>query len=191
MKIYLSCILVFILSAYTVKKGWVFPEEECELVEFFEEAPVINIPDLLPVSEDVRISSNFGMRIHPIYKKKRMHYGIDFPLKQGTPIRAAGDGVVQKVISVGKKSSYGKHIQIGHDHIYSSLYAHLSNVYVVEGQMIQKGDTIGLSGNTGVTSGPHLHFEVFENGKHINPLAFWHKHAEKKREKRKEKRVKK
>lgn len=173
MKIYFCCILFFILSAYTYKKGWFTPEEVCEEEEeYFEEAPQINIPDLLPVPEDVQISSYYGMRVHPVYKKKRMHWGIDFPLKPGTPIRAAGNGVVEKVVSEGKKSSYGKHIQIGHDHIYSSLYAHLSNVYVVEGQMLQKGDTIGLSGNTGVTTGPHLHFEVFENGKHINPLAF-------------------
>ena len=150
-------------------------EEVCELVEEFPEEPRFNVPDLLPVSEDIQISSYFGMRIHPVYKRKRMHWGIDFPLKIGTPIRAAADGVVQKALKEGKKSSYGKHIQIGHDQVYSSLYAHLSKIYVEEGQHIQKGDTIGLSGNTGITTGPHLHFEVFKNGIHVNPLAFWQK----------------
>jgi len=172
-----------VLSAYTVKKKWVSSEEECELMEEFSEAPSFNIPNLMPVPEHAGVSSNFGMRIHPIYKKKRMHWGIDFPVASGTPVRAAGKGIVQKVISEGKESSYGKHIQIGHDHIYSSLYAHLSNVFVTEGQMIEKGDTIGLSGNTGITTGPHLHFEVFKNGIHVNPLAFWHKRKEN-REKR-------
>ena len=175
MKVYLCCIFLFVLSTYSVKKGWMSWEEECQLIDDFPEEPRFNIPDLMPVSEDVRVSSYFGMRIHPVYKKKQMHWGIDFPLPIGTPIRAAADGIVQKTLQEGKKSSYGKHIQIGHDHVYSSLYAHLSKVYVTEGQMIQRGDTIGLSGNTGVTTGPHLHFEVFKNGIHVNPLAFWQK----------------
>ena len=172
MKIYLFCLLVFVVAAYAIKKNTLLGQDDCELVEEYWEEPVINVPDLLPVPEHVKVSSYFGMRIHPIYKKKRMHLGIDFPLATGSPVRAAAEGVVQKVVYQDKKSSYGKHIQIGHDEVYSSLYAHLSNVFVVEGQMVQKGETIGLSGDTGVTTGPHLHFEVFKNGVHINPLAF-------------------
>lgn len=177
MKIYLFCLTLFTLTVYAIKKDFLgLMEEDCELIEtYIPEEPVINIPDMLPVPSHIPVSSYFGMRVHPVYKKKRMHLGIDFPLKIGTPVRATADGVVEKVIYDGKESTYGKHIQIGHDHIYSSLYAHLSNVHVTEGQMIVKGDTIGLSGNTGITTGPHLHVEIFKNGVHVNPLAFWKK----------------
>ena len=101
-----------------------------------------------------------------------MHWGIDFPIPTGTPVRASAGGVVEKIVWGARQSSYGKHVRIGHDEVYSTLYAHLSRIMVEEGQYVEKGDTIGLSGNTGISTNPHLHFEVFKDGKRVNPIKF-------------------
>lgn len=138
-------------------------------LEEVKAAPVVHIPDFRPVPENIRVSSRFGMRMHPIYKRKRMHYGIDFPIPIGTPVRASGAGTVEKVEYRSRSGGYGKHIVLCHDEAHSSLYAHLSSLWVTVGQEVARGDTIGLSGNTGVSTDPHLHFEVHKYGKHINP----------------------
>ncbi len=137
---------------------------------------LMEIPNSNPINQNAYISSKFGLRIHPVYKRKLMHWGIDFPVATGTPIRAAGGGLVLKVLNIKGKSSYGKHIIIGHDDVHASLYAHLSNVFVREGQEVERGEIIGLSGNTGVSTNPHLHFEVMKNGKRVNPIQLWREH---------------
>ena len=137
--------------------------------------PVLRVPDLKPVPSNTRVSSYFGLRLHPVFKMKRMHWGIDFPIPTGTPVRASAAGVIEKIVWGAKQSSYGKHIRIGHDEVYSTLYAHLSKISVNEGQYVEKGDTIGLSGNTGISTNPHLHFEVFKDGKRVNPIKFLQK----------------
>ena len=118
-----------------------------------------------------RISSKFGMRHHPVLGYSRMHQGIDFAAPVGTPILAAGSGVVEAVTRLG---GYGKYIKIKHNSSYSTAYAHASRFAkgIRPGSKVAQGQVIAYVGTTGITDGPHLHYEVLENGKHINPLKF-------------------
>jgi len=115
-----------------------------------------------------RISSYFGMRYHPILHKKRMHDGIDLVNKIGTPIHSVAEG---KVIYKGWLGGYGKAVKIKHKNGYITLYGHLKGfAHIRKGQWIKQGQVIGYLGNTGLSTGPHLHFGVMKNGKWINPL---------------------
>lgn len=131
------------------------------------------IPAIQPVSnkELIRLSSGFGMRFHPIYKVKKMHPGIDFSAPIGTPIYATADGVVD-VQSVSF-SGYGKTIEIDHGFGYRSRYAHMHGFAVSKGQKIKRGELIGYVGNTGLSTAPHLHYEVFINDRHVNPVHYF------------------
>ena len=104
-----------------------------------------------------------------------MHWGVDYPIRKGTPIVATASGIVQKVAPASDKSSYGIHVVLGHDETYSSLYGHLSKALVEEGSFVQKGDTIALSGNTGKSTAPHLHYEVIKHGISVNPMSLMKK----------------
>ena len=123
-----------------------------------------------------RISSKFGPRIHPIKKTQSFHGGIDVAAPRGTSLHAAGDGVVESVVtgcSEGNRScggGYGNRITIRHADGYKTLYAHMQSVNVSSGQKITKGQVIGTVGSTGMSTGPHLHLELHENGKKIDPL---------------------
>jgi len=132
-----------------------------------------SIPAIQPVSnkELKRIASGFGYRIHPIYKTLRMHEGIDFTAPTGTPIYATGDGQVERLKS--RMSGYGKVIIIDHGFGYESLYAHMSKMIVKPGEKVKRGQVIGYVGNTGRSTGPHLHYEVRKNGKPVNPVHFF------------------
>ena len=110
-----------------------------------------------------------------------MHKGVDFPLPIGTPIIATADGEVDKVVSSRGKSSFGRYILLCHDEVYSSLYAHLSKTLVKEGQEVLQGDTIGFSGNSGLTTSPHLHYEIFKYGRQVNPIKFLPKKSKKRK----------
>ena len=117
-----------------------------------------------------RISSHFNLkRRHPILNRIRAHKGVDYAAPSGTPIRAAGDG---RVHYAGNKSGYGKTIILKHGAIYSTLYAHLSRYKtgIKQGQSIKQGQIIGYVGQTGLATGPHLHYEFHVNGKHRNPV---------------------
>ncbi len=117
-----------------------------------------------------RISSKFNPnRLHPIYKTKRPHRGVDYAAKTGTPIYAAGDG---KVIFRGKQRGYGNVVIVQHGNKYNTLYAHMSkfNRKVRNGSRVKQGQTIGYVGQTGWATGPHLHYEFRVNGVHRNPL---------------------
>lgn len=115
-----------------------------------------------------RISSGFGMRKHPVLGYSRMHKGVDFAAPIGTPILAAGNGVI---VFVGRKGGYGKYIKIKHNDTYSTAYAHMSKFArdVRNGLKVKQGQVIGYVGVTGITSGPHLHFEVLNMDRQINP----------------------
>lgn len=119
-----------------------------------------------PVSYQHKINSKYGMRIHPVLGGKRMHTGVDFAAPTGTPIYAAQSG---KVIFSDWKGGYGKTVIIKHDNKYSSLYGHASKLLVSNGEYVQRGQKIALVGSTGRSTGPHLHFEILENGNRINP----------------------
>lgn len=116
-----------------------------------------------------KISSGFGGRMHPIHHYRKMHTGVDYAAKTGTPIYAAGNGIIQ---FVGFNSGYGRHISIKHNSQYSTLYAHMSKFHsgVKKGARITQGEIIGYVGNSGSATGPHLHYEVRQNGRPINPI---------------------
>lgn len=117
-----------------------------------------------------RISSGFGMRMHPIHRRRIMHQGIDYAAPSGTPIVAAGDGVITFVKSSSR--GYGKHIKVKHNSTYSTLYGHMSRFAkgMRSGSKVKQGQVIGYVGATGGATGPHLHYEVHRNGKQINPI---------------------
>lgn len=114
-------------------------------------------------------TSGFGMRFHPIFKVQRFHSGLDFVAPVGSPVYATGDAVVQHVTTDG---GYGKLVVLDHGFGYKTIYAHLSEFKVKQGQRVKRGDVIALSGNTGVSDGPHVHYEVVKNGVKMNPENF-------------------
>lgn len=120
-----------------------------------------------PIS-GARISSGFGMRRHPVLGYSRMHKGVDFSVPRGTPVYAAGDGVVDQV---GKKGGYGNYLRIRHTSEYSTAYAHLHKYAsgIKRGRRVKQGQVVAYSGNTGVSTGPHLHYEVIVAGRQMNP----------------------
>jgi murein DD-endopeptidase MepM/ murein hydrolase activator NlpD len=131
-----------------------------------------NIPLIFPVKrgEGVEISSSFGMRIHPFSKKKMMHNAVDIRAPKGTPVYATADGLVRKVkANFVKGKSYGKYIIIDHESGYSTLYAQLSEYNTKEGQEVKQGEVIGYVGSSGLSTGPHLHYEIKKDGEYINP----------------------
>lgn len=119
-----------------------------------------------PLTSYHSVSSDYGMRYHPILKTQRMHTGMDIPAPQGTPIKAAQSG---EVILAGWYGAYGQAVIIDHGGGVATLYGHQSSLKVSVGQQVSKGDTIGLVGSTGWSTGAHLHFEVRVNGKEANP----------------------
>ena len=107
----------------------------------------------------------------PLYKVREFHPGQDFAAKIGTPVYATADGVVEKTES--SFHGYGNNIIIDHGFGYKTLYGHLNGFAVREGQKVKRGATIGYVGNTGMSTGPHLHYEVIKNGEKINPINFF------------------
>ena len=139
-----------------------------------KEKMLASIPAIQPVKNEhlKRMASGFGYRIDPIYKTRRMHTGMDFTAREGTPVYATGDG---KVVSVENSVwGYGKCIVIDHGYGYRTRYAHLSAFKVENGQRVKRGELIGLVGSTGKSTGPHLHYEVEKGGEKVNPIHYYH-----------------
>ena len=132
------------------------------------------IPAIQPVRNEnlKQMASGFGYRTDPFTKARKMHEGMDFTAKTGTPIYATGDGVVARADNTA--SGYGNHIVIRHGFGYETLYAHLSKYKARAGQRVKRGDVIGYVGSTGRSEGPHLHYEVHKDGKVVNPLNFYY-----------------
>ena len=131
------------------------------------------LPAIQPVSNKnlSRMASGYGYRIHPIYKTRKMHSGMDFSAKSGTPIYATGDGKVSKVRR--SRRGYGNHVIIDHGFGYKTLYAHMKKYAVKRGQKVKRGEVIGYVGSTGTSVAPHLHYEVHKDGRKINPVNFY------------------
>ncbi len=131
------------------------------------------IPAIQPVAnkELIALASGFGMRIHPVYKVRKMHTGVDFAAAIGTPIYATADGIIDKLeVSF---SGYGKQLEIDHGFGYRTRFAHMHGFAVRFGQKVKRGDLIGYVGETGLSTAPHLHYEVFVNGIHVNPIHYF------------------
>lgn len=128
-----------------------------------------HMPALHPVLEG-RVTSDFGMRIHPILKRYRHHPGVDFAAKVGTPIYAAADGIVK---FAGYNGGYGRCVFLDHLYGFETKYGHMQQVLVRPGQRVKRGDRIGLVGKTGLATAPHLHFEVHFKGQEVNPEQYF------------------
>lgn len=144
----------------------IIPEakENDEAPEVLQESFESNPSFIMPV--DGEITSEYGERVHPVFKTVKMHTGIDIDSPIGTPIKSSTAG---KVLKVGEDSVNGKYVRIQSGK-YEVVYAHCYKINVKEGQSIKQGDILGEVGDTGLTSGPHLHFEVQEEGKAVDPM---------------------
>ena len=128
----------------------------------------VSIPSLMPV-EGVHLSSDYGMRTHPVLGGRRQHKGVDLAGATGTPIHAAADGVVSRADWF---SSYGLYVSLEHGGSLQTRYGHMSRLNVAAGQRVHKGDVIGYIGTTGRSTGPHLHYEVRIAGAAVNPVPY-------------------
>ncbi len=139
-----------------------------------KEEMLSSIPAIQPVANKNlrRMASGYGMRVHPIYKTRKMHWGCDFSAPTGTDIYATGKGKVIKVVK--QRRGYGNHVVIDHGYNYKTLYGHMSSINVKEGDKVRRGDIIGAVGNTGTSTAPHLHYEVLKDGKKIDPINFFY-----------------
>ena len=129
------------------------------------------IPTVLPDKSKYRISSTFGYRSDPISGVSKMHTGFDFACKPGNPVYASGDGVVSSVTF--ELFNYGNSVVIDHGFGYKTRYAHLKTIFVAEGMKLKRGECIGESGNSGKSTGPHLHYEVMYKGRFVNPVNYF------------------
>jgi len=148
-------------------------QELAEIAKDKEER-LSSIPAIQPISNKdmTRVASGYGWRIDPVYKTRRMHWGMDFTAPIGTEVYATGNGVIEDVEV--NSWGYGKSILINHGYGFKTRYAHLSAFKVKKGDKVKRGDLIGLIGNSGKSTGPHLHYEVERNGEKINPVGYYH-----------------
>jgi murein DD-endopeptidase MepM/ murein hydrolase activator NlpD len=138
-----------------------------------KEKMLSSIPYIQPIAnKDLeRTASGWGYRIHPIYKIRKFHYGIDFTAPTGTDVYVTGDGVVEKIESSFR--GYGNSITINHGYGIKTLYGHLNGFNVKQGQKVKRGDIIGFVGSTGLSTAPHLHYEVERGGEKVNPMNYF------------------
>lgn len=135
---------------------------------------LLNLPSIAPVNNLVadNLVSGFGVRINPFHKGNYRHDGIDIALPKGTPVLAAGNGRVAYFSSSNLEAGFGNYIEIDHGNGILTRYAHLEKISVTWGQKLKQGQVIGLSGSSGGSVAPHVHYEIIKNGKNINPLSF-------------------
>lgn len=129
------------------------------------------IPPMVPDKSKYHFSSPFGWRFHPIYHTQKMHTGVDLVMDSGTPLYSTGDGVVHTVKS--EATGYGRQIVIDHGFGYKTRYAHMQEVILEVGTPVKRGDCVGLSGNSGSSTGAHLHYEVLYKGNQVNPANYY------------------
>lgn len=167
--------------AEDLKEALTYVDEVHRKVEF-EKAQYREISDKIKQNEKLfeslpaikpcigEIGAGFGMRMHPILNIRRMHEGIDIVTNIGTPVHASGDGRIE---FAGRKGGYGLCVEINHGFGYKTIYGHLSKIEVKQGQKVKRGFEIAKSGTSGLSTGPHLHYEVEHNGVKLNPEDFF------------------
>jgi len=133
-----------------------------------------SIPAIQPIAnEDLRHQpSGFGWRTHPIYKTPEFHPGMDFAAPQGTEIRATGDATVERADAAAQ--GYGNHVVLNHGYGYKTLYGHMLKFVVRPGQKVKRGQLIGFVGSTGLSTAPHVHYEVMKGGEKMNPINYYY-----------------
>jgi murein DD-endopeptidase MepM/ murein hydrolase activator NlpD len=134
-----------------------------------------SLPAIMPINQkdlSHAITSGFGWRTHPIYKTQEFHQGMDFSAEQGTPIYATGDGVISEADNLAQ--GYGNHVVINHGFGYQTLYGHMSRIACRAGQKVLRGQLIGYVGSTGLSTAPHVHYEVIKNGVAVNPINYYY-----------------
>lgn len=148
-------------------------DEVAKLVKGKEKL-LASIPAIQPISNKnlKRQASGYGWRTHPIYKTKEFHPGMDFSAPQGTEIYATGDGVIERADA--RAQGYGNHVVINHGYGYKTLYGHMLKFAVRRGQRVKRGQLIGYVGSTGLSTGPHVHYEVIKGDKKINPINYYY-----------------
>jgi murein DD-endopeptidase MepM/ murein hydrolase activator NlpD len=133
-----------------------------------------SIPAIMPINNKFlrHAPSGFGWRTHPIYKSSEFHPGMDFASPEGTPIYATGDGVVERADNTAH--GYGNHVVLNHGYGYQTLYGHMSKIATSIGKKVKRGELIGYVGSTGLSTAPHVHYEVIKNGGKVNPINFYY-----------------
>lgn len=157
-------------KAYVQSKSY----DEIDLMLSSADLMATSIPAIMPIVPDpskYRISSSFGYREHPVLGYRRFHEGVDFSIKPGFAVYATGDGVVEQVKI--ERRGYGRQVVIDHGFGYKTRYAHCKTILVAEGMKVKRGEKIAETGNSGLTSGPHLHYEVIYKGRHVNPYHYF------------------
>ena len=158
-----------------MKKVYVQSKSYDEVIDLAlnKELFIASLPAIQPISnKDLkRTASGWGYRIHPIYKIRKFHEGMDFTAPTGTEVYATGDGTVAAILS--SRRGYGNEIRIDHGYGYVTRYAHLHSFNITKGQKVKRGDVIGFVGSTGLSTAPHLHYEVHHNGKKVNPINYF------------------
>ncbi len=131
-----------------------------------------NIPAIQPINNKqlTLLTASYGMRMHPFYRTLKSHQGVDYTIPEGTRIFATADGVVK---SISSNSTAGKEITIDHGNGYTTSYSHIKSTTVGRGERVKRGDIIALSGNTGLSITPHLHYEVSYNGMRVDPIHYF------------------
>ncbi len=131
-----------------------------------------NIPSIQPIANKQLslLTASYGMRMNPFYKTLKSHQGVDYTIPEGTRIFATADGVVKSIVT---NSTAGKEIVIDHGNGYTTSYSHISATKVSKGKRVKRGDIIALSGNTGLSTAPHLHYEVSYNGMRVDPIHYF------------------
>ena len=138
------------------------------------EEQLSSLPAIMPISNKdlTRTASGWGYRIHPIYKISKFHYGMDFTAPTGTEVYATADGTIERMQR--SRRGYGNVLVINHGYGYKTLYAHLNDFNNARiGRKVKRGDVVAFVGSTGLSTAPHLHYEVHLNGKKVNPVNYY------------------
>lgn len=135
---------------------------------------ISSIPAIMPINNKnlKHMPSGFGWRTHPIYKTSEFHPGMDFAAPTGTPIYSTGDGVIERADNLAQ--GYGNHVVVNHGYGYQTLYGHMSKIAVKAGQKIKRGELLGYVGSTGLSTAPHVHYEVIKNNEKVNPINYYY-----------------